>query len=393
ARWGTFNRGASGDAMNEEPLSPADRLAREIGAIRERRKAASEDDPWPHVSRATRPLEPLKGRYIADPPRPRDDKAPASETVPPARALTTRDQTAAATQSRPTPDGAKEPTRLRYRLELPAGEALKIDDLPGLWAAAVHGDNTLARVAMEDSLRRTLPCDVLNGTIQPLNPLTLTRHEFPVGDGLWSAVLLPHSLGPILGRVGIELVQIEPGNGPQYWCIRTAARDLGDIQGWNRKQVDMLREQMLDAARNGALVVRSPQTELPVPLHKRETVRDFYELVTREDVNVWLVSVRAPYRWVTYEQAASEPRFIAGRRLWKLADAIETVAAMPGFGVSAEALRARVQRDAEQQRLTLRDQEHGGEVRSDWAAVVLGWHLFAEDFNAWLEAAGFREPY
>jgi hypothetical protein len=91
--------------------------------------------------------------------------------------------------------------------------------------------------------------------------------------------------------------------------------------------------------------------------------------------------------------ASGTPRFIAGRRLWKLPDAIGAVAAMPGFGVSADALKARVQRDAEQGKLTLRRYDDGAELKSSWSAVVLEMHLYAEDFNDWLEAARYGETY
>ncbi len=282
--------------------------------------------------------------------------------------------------------------RLPYSLELPAAAPVRIGDLPGMMAGAMHTDE-FARVVAEDGIWRELRAMVDAGTLQPLNALTMLPHEFPVGDGLRRAVLLPFSIRPMLQAQGIELRLIEPGNGPDLWSLANAARDVGEIQGWSKRQAETLCEQMLCAARDGALVVRNPHTDLPVPLHKRATVRDFYELVTRDDVNVWLMSIRAPYRWVSYDEAAAEPRYIAGRRLWKLPEAIETIAAMPGFGVSADGLKARVQRDAEQQKLTLRDMEHGAEIKSDWGAVVLGWCLYAEDFNAWLESAGFREPY
>lgn len=282
--------------------------------------------------------------------------------------------------------------RLPYSLELPAAAPVRIGALPGMMAGAMH-TGEVARAAAEDGIWRALRAMVDAGTLQPLNALTMLPHEFPYGDGLRRAVLLPFNIRPMLQAQGIELRLIEPGNGPDHWSLENAARDIGEIQGWSKRRAETLCEQMLDAARDGVLVVRNPHTALPVPLHKRATVRDFYELVTRDDVNVWLVSIGAPYCWVTYEQAAAAPRYIAGRRLWKLPEAIETIAAMPGLGVTAEALRARVQSDAERGKLTLRDMEHGAEIKSDWGAVVLGWRLYAEDFNAWLASAGFREPY
>lgn len=261
-----------------------------------------------------------------------------------------------------------------------------------MWAATLH-EGELPRAAAEESLWRCLNADVHSGKLVPLSALSLTPHEFPVGEALRRAVVLPESLRPMLEQAGIELVLVEPGNGPNFWSIENAARDIGEIEGWSKRQVETLCEQMLDAAKSSALVVRHPHTELPVPPKGRPAVRTFYELVSRDDVNVWLVGVRAPFRWLTYDQAAAQPRYIAGRRLWKLSEAIEVIAAMPGFGVSATALRERVQGDAEKEKITLRDLAHGAEIRSDWGAIVLGWCLYAEDFNAWLEAAGYPEPY
>lgn len=282
--------------------------------------------------------------------------------------------------------------RLPYLLELPMGAAVQIGDLPRLIAGAIHA-NEFAREAAIDGIWRELCALVDAGRLQPLNASTMAPHSFPVGDGLRRAVVLPFNLRSILEPMGIELRLIEPGNGPTYWSIANAASDIGEIEGWNKQQTKALTEQMLDAARAGALLVLNPQTELPLPLHKREGVRDFCELVNRIGVNAWLVSIGAPYRWVPYEAAAADPRYIAGRRLWKLSDAIDTVATIPEFGVSAQALKARVQRDAEQGKLTLRDPEDGAKLNSGHLSVFFNERLYAEDFNAWLEAAGYPERY
>lgn len=194
-------------------------------------------------------------------------------------------------------------------------------------------------------------------------------------------------VGPTIARE--EAARIAAG----CFTINEASRVIGEIQGWNEQQVKTLREQMLDAARSGALVVRHPHTDLPVPLQQREKVGDFYELVTRDDVNAWLVSIGAPFRWVTYEQAAAEPRYIAGRRLWNLADACDTVAAIPGFGVAPAALLKRAAKAAAARALTLRDPEDGEARHGCNLSGFFVEYLYAEDFNAWLASAGFRESY
>jgi hypothetical protein len=290
-----------------------------------------------------------------------------------------------------------ETERLPYRLELPMADPVRVGDLPSLMAGAMHQDE-FSRVAAEGGIWRELRSMVDAGTLQPLNALTMAPHDFPVGDALRRAVVLPYGLRPLLKAKGIDLHLIEPGNGPKLWCLRNAARDIGEIQGWSMRQAETLCEQMLDAARDGVLVVRNPHTDLPVPLHKRATVSDFSELVTRDDVNEWLVSLGAPYRWVTYEQAAAEPRLIGGRRLWKLADAVEFVTTIEGFGVSRDGLlrRAVAAASARPCRLLLTDpepahpsQEHPGDALSGF----LGDGVFADDFNSWLASIGFRSQY
>lgn len=271
-------------------------------------------------------------------------------------------------------------------------QPVRIGDLPGLMAGAMHKDE-FARVAAEEGIWRALRVMVDEGTLQPLNALTHAPHEFPVGDALRRAVVLPYALRPLLRTKGIDLHLIEPGNGPDLWSIGNAARDIGAIQGWTERQSDTLRKQMLDAARSGALVVRHPHTGLPVLPRESATVRDFYELMTRDDVNKWLANIRAPYRWLTNEQAAAEPRYIAGRRLWKLAEAIETIAALPRLGMTAQALMKRATKAAASRELQLRDVEDGSPKWGDNLSGFLGEWLFAEDLNAWLQAAGFPEPY
>lgn len=138
--------------------------------------------------------------------------------------------------------------------------------------------------------------------------------------------------------------------------------------------------------------------ELPIhqrgsrfPLEVGETIRDFHDLLEMFELDTWLRK-SAGYGFPPAQEALA-PRYIAGRRLWKLSEAIETVAAMPGFGVSVEALTARVCREATQRRLTLRSPVDGEAVPSDQLTVFLDGYLYPEDFNAWLKAAGFSAPY
>ena len=98
--------------------------------------------------------------------------------------------------------------------------------------------------------------------------------------------------------------------------------------------------------------------------------------------------------WADLEQQKdSPPLYIEGRLLWRLPDAIEHIAAMPGFGVPATALTELVRREAEKGKMTLRDLITGEPTMSDGMALFLRMPLYAEDFNAWLETIGYPEPY
>jgi hypothetical protein len=286
----------------------------------------------------------------------------------------------------------EEQTFVRW-VELPEGQTVRFDDVPGLIAGALHKDE-FAQAAAEINLEAELRAMVQSGELMVRDPLTLGRHTFPIGQALRDSALLPlEDLRPLLASRGIGLRMIPYGNGPTHWTMENAARNLGEIQGWSGQQIKTLCEQMLGAAQAGAMAVRHPHTDLPIPLHKRAKVCDFYELVTRDDVNAWLVSMGAPYRWVTCDQAEAGPRYIAGRRLWKLAEAVEYVAALDGFGVTPAALLKRAAKAAADCVLTVRDPEDG-EPRhgSNLSGFFVEW-LYAEDFNAWLASAGFREPY
>ena len=105
-----------------------------------------------------------------------------------------------------------EPKRFSYRLELPRGKAVRIGDLPRLWAEAMH-DDEFARVVAAERIWRKLNDDVLSGALLPLCAFTRVPHEFPVGDALRRAVVLPEGLRPMLERAGIELALIEPEPG------------------------------------------------------------------------------------------------------------------------------------------------------------------------------------
>lgn len=80
-----------------------------------------------------------------------------------------------------------------------------------------------------------------------------------------------------------------------YFTLEQAAAALNAQQGGHNEARKTLLLQMTQAARTGALTVRHPHTLLPYAA--RPDACDYYELVRPSDVNDWLDSCKAPYRW------------------------------------------------------------------------------------------------
>lgn len=87
------------------------------------------------------------------------------------------------------------------------------------------------------------------------------------------------------------------------WTIETASNAIAEQERWDIGARDVLRQQLMQAARDGALSVRHPKTDLP---YLPEPLRGWYELLTAADVNHWLESIGAPYRWLTESVADGE---------------------------------------------------------------------------------------
>lgn len=97
-------------------------------------------------------------------------------------------------------------------------------------------------------------------------------------------------------------------------------------------------------------------------------------------------------KWPPYP-APSEPRQLAGRRLWRLSEAVEAIATMPNFGISPDVLLKMASKATTEGQLTARDPQGGAPRQRDRMTGFLVEWVFAEDFNAWLEAAGYSEQY
>jgi hypothetical protein len=187
-------------------------------------------------------------------------------------------------------------------LEAASSVLIRFGDLPAMMAAAQFSEDTergaLSRVVAEGNIGARLAHMVANGALTVRNRHGLNRLDAPGGQQLKDAVLIPEiDLSPLRAEFGIG-VRFKPcGSGPDLWTIERAAGAIAEQEAWHDEARDTLRRQMLQAARDGRLRVRHPHTDLPIDGEKRENVRDWYELVTREDVNQWLEAQGAAYRW------------------------------------------------------------------------------------------------
>jgi hypothetical protein len=104
--------------------------------------------------------------------------------------------------------------------------------------------------------------------------------------------------------------------GTVHWTLERAAQDIGTRLGWHEGAIATLTKQMTRAARAGELRVRHPHTDLRIERDPQalRNVCEYYELVTREDVNEWLAKERAGYTWdvETFAEPAAEGSTNAG---------------------------------------------------------------------------------
>jgi len=186
--------------------------------------------------------------------------------------------------------------KLPYWLAVEDGKLISYSDLAHLIASAIYPTEAeafnygVARVNLEKELAES----VLNGALIVRNPAGLGRHNFPVGAGPAGSVLFAHELAPFLNERGIELRLTPYGSGPKFWTLDNAALAIAEQEGWHSMARETFLDQLLEAANTRDLVVRHPHTDLPV---NTGPIRTFYELTTPIDVNQWLESVQAPYRW------------------------------------------------------------------------------------------------
>jgi hypothetical protein len=196
---------------------------------------------------------------------------------------------------------------------LPAGtEHVQFGELAHLIANALHPlsdgatDSEMmayggARINLEAELEQAVEAD----TLPVKDPLTLGPHTFPVGDALRRARVMVADLRAFLADRPVT-VEIAPAmnsaSEPGFYTLEEAAQAIATNLGWHDGARDTLKNQLMDAARDGLLTVRHPHTVVP---YRPVTVREFNELVTPPDVNEWAARVGVSWRW---ELPTPEPK-------------------------------------------------------------------------------------
>jgi len=205
-------------------------------------------------------------------------------------------------------------------LELPEAVPVRFGDLPMLIAAAQFPGDTdhaaLCRAGAAINIEARLKDLANSGALSVRNPLGMARMNGAIGHALREAVLMPQvDLAPLREAFAIGLRFIEYGTGPAHWTIEKAAAAIAAQEGWHAGARDTLRDQMMQAARTGALTVRHPHTGLA---YRPVTLSTFYELVTPADVNTWLaLDPVAGLRWKVEapQTEPAEPEPAAGAAL------------------------------------------------------------------------------
>lgn len=195
--------------------------------------------------------------------------------------------------------------KFHHWIAVEEGQLVQFADLSHMIALALHpSDDELmaygaARVNLDVELREA----VHNGALIVRNRAGLGRHKFFEGAALLNSVVFPHELAIFLKDRGVEVRLIPHGSGPELWTLENAAVALAEQLALTNESRGTLLDQMVAAANEGNLIVRHPHTDLPT---NEGQVRVFYELTRPEDVNSWLESVGATYRWSIRAALAKE---------------------------------------------------------------------------------------
>ena len=199
---------------------------------------------------------------------------------------------------------------LAFELHLPADKKfLLVGEIPALTAKAIHPESEEAQELCQINHKEVLDKAIKAGMVTPLNPLSYEQHTFPFGDALRRAVISFDDFKRFAETLQIEVViWDEPlptrdtddvAGTKTHLTIREAASALAEKYGFNENTTNTMRTQLFEAAEKGDIAVRHPHHLLPYTPNPR---RDFYELVSITDLNVWLEKQGVEYRLDSPEQ-------------------------------------------------------------------------------------------
>jgi hypothetical protein len=182
---------------------------------------------------------------------------------------------------------------------------IKVCELLDRIVEALH-DDALRQQAALINLREEAQRWSSDGSLVVRNGLSMEKLSAPSGDQLWRGVLFPRDAQRFAEEHGVSVTIRPHGSGPTHWTLESAAHEIGKLHGWHQGATASLAAQMVTAAQRGELRVRHPHTDVRIPLGSESltNVRDYYELVTHEDVNEWLANERAGYLWESGFEAA-----------------------------------------------------------------------------------------
>lgn len=194
--------------------------------------------------------------------------------------------------------------------EIRGDELVSFRELPFLIASAIYEDGESRRL-FEAKVEANLTAQVEAGSLIVRNRDTMQPLTLPAGEQIKRAVMWPGEARHLFDELFISLHIIEVRRGPELWTVRWAALFIGVQEQWTAATVDRLCEQMLEGARDGSLRVYDPQTGLT---YRPDPVRDFYELVKPADVNAWLATRGAAYRWHAEISSTSAQGALVGNK-------------------------------------------------------------------------------
>ncbi len=195
-------------------------------------------------------------------------------------------------------------------ITLPAGAThIQFDDMPHLIAFALYPEphdevRKMNYAGARINLKNELEIAARGGILPVKNALDMGSHTLPLGAALEKSRVKLDDLRNYLKQTArdIEVVIAHPDEKEQiaarqasgFFTLEEAADVISKQECFADGTQKTLLKQMIDAARDGELIVRDPNTHIP---YRPTKIRYFWEVVHPRDINRWLRSIDAGYSW------------------------------------------------------------------------------------------------